>query len=141
VYDLAIACTDARFGYPEVKIGFVAAIVSVFLYHTVGIRKSLELILTGKIINAEMALNLGLVHRIERKETLFTAAEELTKILKQNSPEAIKLSKQLVHGYIIDDLKKMLESACKFNADSRQNPDFKEGLLSFLEKRSPIWNK
>lgn len=141
VCDIAIASNNARLGYPEVKIGFVASIVSVFLLYTIGLRRSLELLLTGKIIDTGTALNLGLIHMVENKEDLLSASQILIKTLKQNSPQAIKLSKNLLHSYINDDLIKMLEKACEFNARSRQNPDFKEGLLSFLEKRNPIWQK
>lgn len=139
VCDLAIASRTASFGYPEVKIGFVASIVSVFLLYTIGLRNSLNLLLTGKIIDAEAAQNLGLIHKVESHKDLVAAAESLIHDIKQNSPQSTKLSKALVHSYINADLREMLESACEFNARSRQNPDFREGLLSFLEKRKPVW--
>ena len=141
VCDMAIASDAASFGYPEVKIGFVASLVSVFLIYTIGFRNTLYLLLTGKIIDAGAALNLGLIHRVVHKNDLLSAAEALINEIIQNSPRSLKLSKEIVHNYIDDDMRSMLERACEFNARSRQNPDFKEGLLSFLEKRKPVWQK
>ncbi|MGD9900250.1 MAG: enoyl-CoA hydratase/isomerase family protein, partial [Calditrichaceae bacterium] len=77
VCDFIIATENARFGYPEVKIGFVAALVSVFLIRQVGERKARELLLTGRIISAEDALKIGLINSLVNVTTLEKSVAEL----------------------------------------------------------------
>jgi methylglutaconyl-CoA hydratase len=141
VLDIAIASKNAKFGYPEVKIGFIASIVSVFLIQTVGFAKSKQLLYTGELIDASEAGKIGLIHKIVDKEELETEALTFFSQIRNNSPQAMLQTKTLLHELQGDKIEKRLEKACRFNAESRQTDDFKEGLQSFLEKRKPIWGK
>jgi methylglutaconyl-CoA hydratase len=139
--DIAIASKNAIFGYPEVKIGFVASIVSVFLIRSIGLAQAKQLLYTGELIDSFQAEKIGLVNTIVDKENLDRAAEDFFSQIRKNSPQALTQTKSLLIGFQEDMIKSELEYACRMNAESRQKEDFKEGLKSFLEKRKPIWSK
>ena len=139
VLDIAIASKNAIFGYPEVKIGFVASLVSVFLIETIGLAQTRKMLFTGELIDAAEAEKRGLIHQIVEEGELATVSEEIFSQIRKNSPQAIKQTKKLLHDHQGGMIEKRLEQACHFNAESRQTSDFKEGLKSFLEKRKPNW--
>jgi methylglutaconyl-CoA hydratase len=141
VLDIAIASKNAIFGYPEVKIGFVASIVSVFLIQTIGLGRARYLLYSGDLIDAVEALKIGLIHSVVEKDKLQSAADAFFSKIRKNSPQAIKQTKSLLLNLNRDAVKSKLDYACQMNAQSRQTNDFKEGLKSFLEKRKPIWGK
>jgi len=84
--DFTLAVPEAKFGYTEVRIGFVPAIVSTFLLRQVGEKQARDLLLTGRIIRAEEAARMGLINEIVAPETLMTRARELAALLMENSP-------------------------------------------------------
>ena len=139
VLDIAIASKNAKFGYPEVKIGFVASIVSVFLIQIIGLSKARKLLYTGEIIEAHTAEKIGLIHSIVEDGELEQSSDDIFSIIRKNSPQAIKQTKKLLADHQGDMIKEMLEQACRYNAESRLTNDFKEGLQSFFEKREPDW--
>lgn len=139
VLDIAIATENAIFGYPEVKIGFVASIVSVFLIQVIGHAQTRKMLFSGETIDAKEAKKRGLIQQIVEKGGLNNASDAIFSIFRSNSPQAIRQTKELLSGYQKDIIKQMLEQACKFNAESRQTSDFKEGLQAFLQKRRPHW--
>jgi len=139
VCDYVIACEEARFGYPEVKIGFTAAIVSVFLMHTVGYYRTKQLLMAGEVFDSRRALEMGLIHRIVTKDELHEAGIEYLTQLKSGSPSSISLTKQLMLQLNQSTIEHALEAACIANAEARMRPDFSEGIRSFLEKRKPRW--
>jgi len=139
VFDIAFASEQALFGYPEVKIGFVASIVAVFLVQTIGLQQAKYLLLSGKKIDAEEAVKIGLIHSISRTGNLQDAARQFFKQIRENSPQAVFQTKRLLHQIPEDKIENLLDQACEYNARSRQFSDFKEGILSFLEKRDPKW--
>jgi methylglutaconyl-CoA hydratase len=141
VLDIAIASKNAIFGYPEVKIGFVASIVSVFLIQTIGLGQARYLLYTGDVIEAAEALKIGLINKIVEKEQLQLASDDFFSKIRNNSPQALEQTKRLFLDLMGDTIKDKLDHACQLNAQSRQTEDFKEGLRSFLEKRKPIWGK
>jgi len=141
VLDIAIASKNAIFGYPEVRIGFVASIVSVFLIQIVGFAQARHMLLTGELIDSPEAEKRGLIQQIVKEGDLSKASKEIFSQIRKNSPQAMSQTKLLLRDHQGDKLEKMLEQACKFNAKSRQTSDFKEGLQSFLEKRRPNWVK
>jgi len=141
VLDIAIASKNAIFGYPEVKIGFVASIVSIFLIQTIGLGQARHLLYTGDLIGADEAFKIGLIHNIVDKGKLQLASDEFFSKIRKNSPHAIKQTKSLLLDLMGDTIQKKLDHACQMNAKSRQTDDFKEGLKSFLDKRKPIWGK
>ena len=136
-----IASEGASFGYPEVKIGFVAALVMVLLTRQVGERAARDLILTGRALNATQAREIGLINRVVEEEMLEDALAELAKSLAKNSPTAMRLSKELLVQVWDGPLEDNLSAAAKFNASARATDDCKEGIAAFLEKRSPVFRK
>ena len=137
--DFTLAVPEAKFGYTEVKIGFIPALVSVFLRRQVGEKIARDLLLSGRIIDAAEALRLGLVTDVAPAESLITRATELAKTLLASSPTSIARTKRLLLKTSEDTLRAEIDQAVKENADIRSTHDFREGLSSYLEKRPPKW--
>ena len=137
--DFTLAAPQARFGYTEVKIGFIPAIVSVFLLEMVGEKKAKSLLLSGSILNAEEAKAQGLVTELVAEGQLMTRVGELAASLLKNSPESMSAVKKLLCSFAKDRLDRDLARAMRWNEKIRNSPDFQEGLSAFLEKRDPLW--
>lgn len=137
--DFTLASTEAKFGYTEVRIGFVPAIVSTFLLRQVGEKQARDLLLTGRIISAEDAFRMGLASEIVSAEKLLGRARELAATLLQNSPASLLATKRLLKSYSSQELDRQIEAAVEENACIRTTEDFREGVTSFLEKRNPRW--
>jgi methylglutaconyl-CoA hydratase len=137
--DFTLASEEARFGYTEVKIGFVPAIVSSFLLLQVGEKQARDLLLTGRLIDAAEAHSLGLVTRVVPSDQLDAAVSELATTLLANSPCSMRATKHLLHRQEIERLSRNLRAAVHTNAELRATDDFREGVAAFLEKRKPIW--
>lgn len=137
--DFTLAVPEAKFGYTEVRIGFVPAIVSTFLLRQVGEKHARDLLLTGRIIGTEEAYRMGLINEIVAPEKLLTRARELAALLMENSPSSLRATKQLLNDHARAELDTQIEAAIRENAAVRTTADFREGITSFLEKRKPIW--
>ena len=137
--DFALASSEAKFGYTEVRIGFVPAIVSAFLLRQVGERHARDLLLTGRIIGAEEAFRMGLVNEMVAPEKLLERARDLAASLLSNSPASLLATKRLLTGYAAESLDREITAAVEENARIRRTADFREGVSSFLEKRNPRW--
>lgn len=137
--DFTLASTDAKFGYTEVRIGFIPAIVSAFLIRQVGEKQARDLLLTGRIIGAEEAYRLGLATEMVPPESLLQRARELAADLLHNSPASLLATKRLLNNYSVAQLNSQLDAAVQENARIRTTDDFREGVNSFLEKRKPNW--
>jgi methylglutaconyl-CoA hydratase len=137
--DFTLASPEAKFGYTEVKIGFVPAIVSSFLIANIGEKRARDLLLTGRIFGAEEAHKLGLVNEIVAPERLMPRALELAQQLMENSPASLQATKKLLSGYTREQFDRQVAQAVEANAAIRKTADFKEGITSFLEKRKPTW--
>ena len=137
--DFTLAVPDAKFGYTEVRIGFLPAIVSVFLTRQIGEKKARDLLLTGRILEAEEAKEFGLVNEIVPTENLLARSKELAEVLIAASPGSLSRAKRLMTSSAAAGIDHDLERAILENARIRCTPDFKEGLASFLEKRKPVW--
>src|SRR5215469_1009470 len=137
--DFTLAVPDAKFGYTEVRIGFVPAIVSTFLLRQVGEKQARDLLLTGRIFAADEASRLGLLTEIVPAEQLMSRARELAALLMANSPASLRATKQLLTAHARAELDAQIESAVRENAAIRTTADFREGIASFLEKRKPVW--
>lgn len=138
--DFTLAVPEAKFGYTEVRIGFVPAIVSTFLLRQVGEKQARDLLLTGRIIGAEEAARMGLVNEIVAPENLMTRTRELAALLMENSPASLRATKQLLNDHARAELDLQIEAAVRENAAIRSTADFREGVMSFLEKRKPVWS-
>jgi methylglutaconyl-CoA hydratase len=137
--DFTLAVPEAKFGYTEVKIGFLPAIVSVFLTRQIGEKRCRDLLLTGRLIEATEAKELGLVNEIVPVEKLMARAHELADTLLAVSPSSITRAKHLLVSAAAAGVDHDLERAVLESARVRCTPDFKEGLAAFLERRKPIW--
>jgi len=137
--DFTLAVPEAKFGYPEINIGFIPAIVSVFLRRQIGDKKTRELLLSGKIVDAAEAMRIGLVTEIVPSEKLMPRARELAASLLAAGPAALARTKKLLLDYERVAIRADLEAAIEANAEIRSTADFREGISAFLEKRAPKW--
>jgi methylglutaconyl-CoA hydratase len=137
--DFTLAAPQAKMGYTEVRIGFIPAIVSVFLLEMVGENKAKSLLLSGRILDAHEALAQGLVTEIVPDGQLMTRVNELAALLLRNSPESMSAVKKLLSSFAKERLDRDLARAMRWNEKIRNSPDFREGLQAFLEKRDPVW--
>lgn len=137
--DFTLAVPEANFGYTEVRIGFVPALVSVFLIRQIGEKRARDLLLTGRVIDAQEAHRLGLISEVVPAEKLLERAREIAAQLAAASPASIVATKRLLRELGAKDLDRELELAMEENARIRSTADFHEGLAAFLEKRRPVW--
>ena len=137
--DFTLASSEASFGYTEVRIGFVPAIVSTFLLRQVGEKHARDLLLTGRIVSADEAFRMGLANEVVAPDKLQERARELASTLLQNSPASLLATKRLLRKYSTSELDQQIDTAVDENARIRTTADFHEGVNSFLEKRRPRW--
>ena len=137
--DFTLAAPQAKFGYTEVRIGFLPALVSVFLLEMVGEKTAKTLLLSGRILDAQEALAMRLVTEVVPEGTLSARVQALASLLLKNSPESMRSVKQLLSELARERLDRDLTRAMRWNEKIRNSPDFAEGLSAFLEKRDPIW--
>ena len=138
--DFTLAVPEAKFGYTEVKIGFVPAIVSTFLLRQVGEKHARDLLLTGRIIGVEEAHRIGLINEVVPADRLMTRARELAAQIMENSPTSLVMTKRLLSDHARAELDQQIEAAVRENAAIRATKNFREGVTSFLEKRKPRWS-
>ena len=138
--DFTLAVPEAKFGYTEVRIGFVPALVSSILVWQVGHKIARDLLMSGRLFDAVEAHRYGLVNEVVAPERLMARAHELASQIMENSPRSVRATKKLVNGFITEILDRQMEQAIEDNARIRQTTDFREGIRSFLEKRKPLWS-
>jgi methylglutaconyl-CoA hydratase len=137
--DFTLAVPEAKFGYTEVRIGFVPAIVASFLLRQVGEKRTRDLLLTGRLIKAQEALHLGLVTQIVSTDQLMLSAEALAHGIMQNSPQAMQSVKRLLAKHASRRLDEEIRDAIEANSEQRSTEDFREGVTAFLHHRRPDW--
>ncbi|MGA3371935.1 MAG: enoyl-CoA hydratase-related protein [Terracidiphilus sp.] len=137
--DLTLATPESKFGLNEVRVGFVPAIAASFLLRQVGEKRTRELLLTGRLLKAQEALESGLVTQIVAVEELMQTAQALAQTLLQNSPHAMRAVKRLLARHARRRLDEEIEDAIEVNALQRSAEDFKEGVEAFLQHRRPDW--
>jgi methylglutaconyl-CoA hydratase len=137
VCDLAVATPDARFGYPEVRRGLVAAMVMPHLFRHVGERMGRYLLLTGELITAEEACRSGLINAVEPRQTLLDRAKTWAVALAEGGPDALAATKRLLHRFSHQALS--IEEAAQASAAPRLSAECQEGLRAFFEKRPAPW--
>ena len=137
--DFTLAVPEAKFGYTEVRIGFVPAIVSAFLLRQVGEKQARDLLLTGRLFDAQEAARMGLVTEVVAPDKLMNCARELAALLMANSAASLRATKKLLTDHARAELEAQIDAAVRENAAIRTTADFREGISSFLEKRKPVW--
>lgn len=139
IADFTLAAPEAKFGYTEVRIGFIPAIVASFLLRQVGEKRTRDLLLTGRLLKAQEAHALGLVTEIVAGGELMARARALARTLLENSPQAMASVKNLLAKHASRRLDEELADAVEANARQRSTADFKEGVEAFLQHRRPQW--
>lgn len=140
VCDFAYASSSALFGYTEVKIGFVPALVSVFLAEQIGQAKTTELLLSGELISSSKAAELGLItEQVEHEFLEKTTLEFAQKLIRENSEFSMRETKRLLRSLGQKSRHEALELAAQANAQARSHADCIKGISSFLSKSKPSW--
>jgi len=138
--DFTLAVPEAKFGYTEVRIGFVPALVSSVLVRQVGHKIARDLLMTGRLFDAAEAQRSGLANEIVEADKLMPRARELAALIMENSPSSVRATKKLINGFIAAELDEQIAEAIEDNARIRTTADFREGITAFLEKRKPHWS-
>lgn len=140
VCDFCFASVDARFGYTEVKIGFVPALVMSFLVRRIGEGRARQLLLTGTLIDAKEAYRLGLINCVCDKKMLEQDTQSFAEsIIRANSSQAMKATKQLLADVQSLPLEDALALAAETNARARETADCRRGISAFLKKEKIDW--
>lgn len=140
VCDFSFAVPEAKFGYTEVKIGFIPAIVMVFLLRKVGEAKAKQLLLSGELISADEAYRLGLINRVVSSEKLTDEVLSFAQgLIASNSSHAMMLTKQMIAEVQGKNLDEALVFASQMNAKARASADCIRGVSAFLNKEKIIW--
>jgi methylglutaconyl-CoA hydratase len=140
VCDFSIAVPGAKFGYTEVKIGFIPAIVMYFLVKKIGEGKARELLLSGDLITAEQATQIGLINQVVEAEKLQEHVSKLAQqLITQNSAQAMATTKKMLATISGSDVNSALAYAAAMNAEARATTDCKKGIAAFLAKEKISW--
>jgi methylglutaconyl-CoA hydratase len=123
---------NAKFGYSEVKIGFIPAIVSIFLIKKIGVGRAKQLLLTGDIINAQDAYDIGLVDYLA--DDALSEAKTFSAKLIANSDFSMRLTKKMINDISNLNVEEAVDYCIRLNTISRSSEDFKKGLENFLKK-------
>jgi methylglutaconyl-CoA hydratase len=140
VCDFAFSVPEAKFGYTEVRIGFIPAMVLVFLIRKIGEQKARQLLLTGELLNGTTAKEMGLISTVVSKEELEkTVYDFAQKLITSNSGRSMQITKQMIGEVQSMSLPDALNYAATMNAHARATDDCKNGIAAFLEKREWKW--
>jgi methylglutaconyl-CoA hydratase len=139
VADVVVAEEAAQFGFTEVRLGLVPAVISPYVVRKIGVSAARELFLTGERFTAERAAAIGLVHRVVGLDELDAAVDERVDELLQAAPGAVAAAKALVRAVSGRPAESVRELVCQSIAERRASSEGQEGLRAFLEKRKPGW--
>jgi methylglutaconyl-CoA hydratase len=131
--DVAIAAPDAVFGFSEVKLGIVPAVISPFVFPRIGTAAARRLFLTGERFDAERALRIGLVHAIGDD------VDEIVKMLMTSGPEAVRECKKLIAHVAANELAEAIPYTIEAIAARRVSEEGQAGMSAFLAKEKPPW--
>jgi methylglutaconyl-CoA hydratase len=132
--DIVLAHEDASFGYPEVKRGFVPAMVMAMLRRSVGEKVAFDLVGTGRLLSASEAAQIGLVSRVLPEKGFEESVDALLHSLASSSPSAMALIKRQLYELDGRSFEEGIALGAKVNAVARATPDFKESVGKFLKK-------
>ncbi|MEH6467936.1 MAG: enoyl-CoA hydratase/isomerase family protein [Porticoccus sp.] len=140
--DIAIAATHASFAFSEVKIGLIPATISPYIIESMGSRAVRRYFITGETLNAQQAVQLGLINETVEETQMDNTIEQLTTTLLKNSPAAMYSAKQLVREIEHRPINEMLiKKTCERIVEIRRSKEGLEGLSAFLQKRQPDWKR
>lgn len=140
VCDFAFAVPEAKFGYTEVRIGFVPAIVMVFLIRKIGETRAKQLLLTGSLLPATDAVAIGLINAtIDKKKIHEEVLKFAGELVHNNSAYSMSLTKQMIAKVQSLSLDDALTFAAEMNAKARASEDCRKGISAFLSKEKIRW--
>jgi len=140
ICDFAFAVPEAKFGYTEVKIGFLPAIVSVFLLRKIGEARTKELLLTGDVLPAQRAQELGLINGVVLADELANHVYSFARRLcTENSSQSMEVTKEMLARIPEMPLEESLRYAAQMNAEARGSYDCRRGIEAFLAKEKITW--
>lgn len=140
VCDFAFSAPEANFGYTEVRIGFIPAIVKVFLLRKIGEAKAKYLLLSGELISAEEAMEMGLISGLIEAGDFEEEVESFARdLVEKNSGQSMGLTKQMIANLQEMSLEDSLNYAADMNAKARASEDCKRGIAAFLNKEKISW--
>lgn len=137
--DFAVQEARARIGFTEAKIGFVAAVVAVFVMRQLPEKHARDLLLSARLVSAEEAARMGLVNEAVSEGQALTRALELAEAVTANAPMSLRVTKEMLAHAPHQSLQEGLKQAAALNAAARRSASLREGVSAFLEKRSPDW--
>jgi methylglutaconyl-CoA hydratase len=140
--DMAVAASEATFGFSEVRLGLIPATISPYVIRAIGARAARRWFLTGERFDAATALRIGMVSGVVEPAALDGAVQRLVQALLDSGPQAVRAAKQLIREVADRDLDAGLMAATSRRiAEIRGSPEGQEGLSAFLGKRPPDWRK
>jgi enoyl-CoA hydratase/carnithine racemase len=137
--DLAVASRDARFATPGVNIGLFCSTPTVALSRAVGRKQAMEMLLTGEMIDAESAEQIGLVNRVVEPGGLDAAVDDLAARIASKSRLVVSTGKKAFYRQIDMNLDDAYDHASRVMTENMLTRDAEEGIDAFLEKRPPVW--
>ncbi len=140
VCDMCFSTPESTFGYTEARIGFIPAIVMVFLRKKVGETLAKKMLFTGEVFSADKAFEYGLLTEIVKADELETYVHEFVKkLIEHSSGGSLTMIKQMYNNLDNLSLDDALNYACEMNAKTRESEDCKRGIAAFLNKQKLKW--
>lgn len=140
VCDITFAVPEASFGYTEVKLGFVPAIVSCFLLRKTSETIAKRILFTGELFSAQQAFDYGLITFVTNKEDIHLKVKEFAlSLCTEASANSLMVTKQLIGQTTNPELENSLSLAVQINARVRESADFKKGVAAFISKEKINW--
>jgi enoyl-CoA hydratase/carnithine racemase len=137
--DLAVAADSARFATPGVKIGLFCSTPMVPLSRAIGRKRALDMLLTGRPVDAATALDWGLVNRVVPEDALDAEVDALVDAIARSSPLTVGLGKEAFYAQVELDEHRAYDLTKAVMAMNARADDAQEGMCAFLEKRAPEW--
>lgn len=140
VCDVVVASDEAMFGFTEVTLGILPAMISPYVVRKIGLSAAREWCLTGARFSAERAREIGLVHDVVHTDDLDETVAHHVEKFRRAAPTAIANTKRLLREVYGQRQADVMPLTIEAIADQRVSPEGQEGLRAFLEKRSPAWS-
>lgn len=139
--DYVVAAEKTKIGYPETRRGLVAGLVMTFLRRQLRERDIRELLLGADLIEAQRALEIGLVNRVVPADQVMNEVQKFADLVLQGAPNAVAHTKRLIEELWSTSVKEDVDLALKHHMQARESAEAREGIAAFNEKRSPNWAK